>query len=346
MRGVAIAGVLLHHDTTWANGPLWIGGHHGVTLFFVLSGFLITSLLLEEHQATGFISLRYFYARRVARIVPALLLALVGSVIYALVNGMHPDAMLLGVFASLFFVSNWVQGFGARDIAGTFAWSLSIEEQFYLSWPLLMRRWLPNVRRLAILCIILIVAAEALRLLPHPIPAYYMTFTRWDAIAAGCLASIAMHVGWRMPRPHLVAAISLAFLLVLIITADELSYGYSVESAFVYLAVELAAAALIAAVLSAPTAMGILLAWTPLALLGDYSYGLYLWNRLQYELLAHVGSLPVPVALFLTILPVFGMAWLSRRFVEEPARRFVRRWWRERGSGLPRSTRSQDAASA
>src|SRR5918999_5806609 len=69
LRGLAIGGVLLHHAVSWTGGPTWVGGHHGVTLFFVISGFLITSILLAERAKTGNISLRWFYARRTARIV-------------------------------------------------------------------------------------------------------------------------------------------------------------------------------------------------------------------------------------------------------------------------------------
>jgi peptidoglycan/LPS O-acetylase OafA/YrhL len=134
-RGVAILMVLISHVSSAL--PWHIGaslGGHGVALFFVLSGFLITTLFMREREATGRINLRAFYLRRFFRLMPVawLYLATVG-VLAAL---RLADAKPIDFAACLFFFRNFIERHGAI-ITGQF-WSLSIEEQFYLAWPLIL----------------------------------------------------------------------------------------------------------------------------------------------------------------------------------------------------------------
>jgi len=107
LRGLAIGAVLMHHAVSWTGGPEWVGGHHGVTLFFVLSGFLITYLLLTEFGSSGAVSLRWFYARRAARILPALGLALAASLLFSYWDGMSSAQLGIGALLVLFFAINW-----------------------------------------------------------------------------------------------------------------------------------------------------------------------------------------------------------------------------------------------
>ena len=140
IRGVAVIGVLLFH------GEKLTGGYLGVDAFFVLSGFLITSLLLAEHRDHGATSLRTFWARRARRLFPALLLALAGVAIYAwLVADPTELADIRGDgLATLFYIANWREVTAGFDYFAIFrspsplqhTWSLAIEEQFYLVWPL------------------------------------------------------------------------------------------------------------------------------------------------------------------------------------------------------------------
>jgi len=139
LRGAAVAAVLLYHA-----GYL-DGGYLGVDLFFVLSGYLITSLLLAERDATGQIALQAFWIRRFRRLMPALLLMLCGVALYAAILARPID--LPGIrgdgLATLFYVANWHtirQGtsYWAISLAPSplqHTWSLAIEEQFYLAWP-------------------------------------------------------------------------------------------------------------------------------------------------------------------------------------------------------------------
>ena len=142
LRAIAVAAVLIYHFFPW----LLPGGFLGVDIFFVVSGFLITSLLLREHEATGRIRLGAFWRRRARRLLPALVaVLLLGSSAALLVGGDVLVGIGAQIFGSLFFVSNWVfiargADYFARDTPELFrnTWSLSIEEQFYVIMPLLL----------------------------------------------------------------------------------------------------------------------------------------------------------------------------------------------------------------
>ena len=142
MRALAVAAVVVYHaDSSWLPG-----GYLGVEVFFVLSGYLITLLLIEEHASTGRIRLGRFWLRRARRLLPALFVMLAGLAVYMAVTGMPEQGRVRGDFvAGLGYVSNWHQlAVGQGYTAATaFAplrhlWSLAVEEQFYLVWPLVM----------------------------------------------------------------------------------------------------------------------------------------------------------------------------------------------------------------
>ncbi len=161
LRAVAVAGVIAYHlGAPWASG-----GYLGVDLFFVLSGFLITSLLIEEWAANGRVRLAAFWARRARRLLPALFLLLVAlgvfvvalgrlgsaaSIAHIDLSGLRGDAL-----ATLLYVANWHAIFAHQSYFAQYAapspleqtWSLAIEEQFYLVWPLLLVALLAAWRR-------------------------------------------------------------------------------------------------------------------------------------------------------------------------------------------------------
>ena len=156
MRALAVMAVMVYH----AN-PEWLpGGFLGVEVFFVISGYLITMLLIGEHERTGTVSLRHFYLRRARRLLPALFALLIGVTVYTALFRRDDLGQLRGdVLAALGYVSNWYQIWVGQGYtaAGEFAplrhlWSLAVEEQFYLLWPLAMiglihfgRRRLPSM---------------------------------------------------------------------------------------------------------------------------------------------------------------------------------------------------------
>ena len=131
LRGLAVLSVMVFHSGLIAGG--WLG----VDVFFALSGFLITSLLLEEYARTGRINLRYFYMRRALRLLPALvtLVAVLAVVLLATTSREYRIYLVLYVAAVLFYFANWVEPFGI-PLAWGFGhtWSLAIEEQFYVVW--------------------------------------------------------------------------------------------------------------------------------------------------------------------------------------------------------------------
>ena len=213
LRGVAISTVFIHHiqHFLYQGGPMfgWLflpSGSLGVDVFFVLSGFLITTLLLEEHTATHTINLEKFYIRRALRLLPALLVLLTFTVLFArqfLPLNEASWTMNLSIIA-LFYTTNWALAFVAGSDWLGHLWSLAVEEQFYVIWPfalaLLLRSGLRK-RRLVLLLsslIILVCLHRSLLVSPgvNPLRIYFGSDTRADSLLIGCL--VAMLVSWRM----------------------------------------------------------------------------------------------------------------------------------------------------
>src|ERR1700682_626933 len=144
VRGISILLVLLLHFTP----KLMPGGYFGVDIFFVLSGFLITSLLLQEWARKNSISLKDFYIRRALRLGPglAVYLLLVGAYACVFLDKGNARGMYLGIVLTLSYISNWVMAFKPDFLPGLLAitWSLAVEEQFYLVWPLILSLLLTN----------------------------------------------------------------------------------------------------------------------------------------------------------------------------------------------------------
>lgn len=142
-RAVAVLLVMVAHALPFSPNTELLrtfrGANAGVMVFFVLSGFLITSLLIQEWRASGSISLGKFYARRALRLLPALILVLLvfGAIFAAF--GFKGRVPLNAIIATIFYVANWVRAYNLFPLGGlSHCWSLSIEEQFYLCWPLIL----------------------------------------------------------------------------------------------------------------------------------------------------------------------------------------------------------------
>jgi len=141
LRAIAIVLVMLLHAQAMASGawPYFLGGYTGVDIFFVLSGFLITSLLVQEWRDTGRISLRKFYIRRALRLLPALCVLLLVLGVGVKLFGLYLHVTLATLLAALFYVANWALAFDTLDMGALHhTWSLSVEEQFYILWPLML----------------------------------------------------------------------------------------------------------------------------------------------------------------------------------------------------------------
>ncbi len=213
LRGVAVLLVLgfhfLHIDGEGGPAERFLlgatrSGWAGVDLFFVLSGFLITGILLDARGGEGYF--RAFYARRVLRIFPlyyaylAILFLLVPAVLPSLNVKSETQGWLWTYLGNVLFAREG--GFQASPYTGHF-WSLAVEEQFYLFWPLLV--WLVPRRRLAVVCGVIVLGAFALRFAIHrttfnATAAYVLTPARMDALSLGALVAIAAREpGWWAP---------------------------------------------------------------------------------------------------------------------------------------------------
>ncbi|HEV2309915.1 MAG TPA: acyltransferase, partial [Acidimicrobiia bacterium] len=210
LRGAAVAAVVLFHA-----GHL-VGGWLGVDLFFVLSGFLITSLLLEERAARDGVALGAFWARRARRLLPALFLMLAGVGAYALVFAAPNELSQIRAdgLATLGYVANWHQIAHGTSYWDLFrapsplqhAWSLAIEEQFYLVWPLVVvavLAWRRSVRGVLVAALVGAAASFAVMLLLYtpgadPQRVYLGTDARASSILLGAALAAAGAARWRV----------------------------------------------------------------------------------------------------------------------------------------------------
>ena len=297
LRGVAVLGVLVYHG-----GVAWLrGGYLGVDVFFVLSGYLITALLLAEHDRSGRIDLVAFWGRRARRLLPALALLFVAIVVYGrfIADPSSLGALRGDVVATIGYVLNWRLIFTHQSYFAQFAapsplrhaWSLAVEEQFYLVWPFAMMGLLAFVGAVRQRLVALLLGAAAcsaleMALLAHagrdPSRVYYGTDTRAQALLVGAaLAAALAPYGFRPPR-HLDAVMqwsgvaAVAVLGWFFVNARELSIAMYRGGHF---AVAVATAVVIAAAVARPTTIvGRFLSPPALRAIGRISYGLYLWH--------------------------------------------------------------------
>lgn len=290
LRGFAISLVLLWHGRWLSYGF----GFIAVNTFFVLSGFLITTLLIAEWDKSGAISLRHFYARRALRLLPALVAMLLAFTAYVLVSVPARNvAQCFGeVFWALFYFTNWAAIFSwDPGIYLGHTWSLSVEEQFYFVWPLLLLWLLKNQSRTSLLCWISLglVLAVALRFVlfagtniayANPERLVFGSDTRTDSLLAGCFTGVCVSSNlipqgtWFKRTVSALAVVSvpgLWFLGACRTFAPWMVYfGWLLASAF--------AAFLILGLLHPPAYLRWLFENPVAVYLGRISYGLYLWH--------------------------------------------------------------------
>jgi len=336
IRAVAVAVVLLFHA-----GFGWMtGGYVGVSVFFTLSGFLITTLALVEHERRGALDVGAFYARRLRRLLPASLLCL-GAVVVAAAIGLFDGATELrrDVLGALTQVYNWVAIAGGGSYADATAggaartsplehyWSLAIEEQFYWVWPLVLLvvlRGGRRARRLALggLFIGCALIAPLTSIVWGPDAAYWATPARLAEILAGAVAALVLHdrrrIGRRLPQGTALAAP--AGLLVILWAALTWPAGDGPAYDGWLPVFALASVALIVGV-QVDGPLRRLLSRAPFVALGIISYGVYLYHWPIYALLdeARTGLDQVPLfALRVAVTLVVSAA--SYVFVERPVR--------------------------
>ena len=363
IRALAIVLVLVFHGGfTWAGG-----GFFGVDVFFVLSGFLITGLLVSEFRQNAGIGLKRFWGHRVRRLGPALLVMLAGVTLYGwlLAPSDTLGALRSSAVATLLYVNNWHQIAGGQ---GYFAalntpqpllhtWSLSIEEQFYLIWPLVVLgilRWTRSLRPLLVVTVVGAVASAIDMAVVYgngagESRAYYGTDTRAQALLIG--AALAIVLAHPLPRRRrgpvptrslvrrfdlgpaargglvVLGGAGLAGVLVLATTVDSTS-AWIYRGGFTLVA--LATAAVIACVALVPTSpWSRALSLRPVRYVGAISYGLYLYHWPIFVVLDNARTGLTGWALFgVRVACSVAVAAISLHVIEMPIRRGVLGGWR------------------
>jgi peptidoglycan/LPS O-acetylase OafA/YrhL len=301
-------------------------GNLGVRVFFVISGFIITALLLAEQRRTGSVSLTSFYRRRIFRIFPAYYMFLVTVVLLSAFRGgawtkMWPAAVYLSDYVAV----PWNVGH---------TWSLAVEEQFYLLWPSAIV--LLGLRRSYVGCIAILFVAPLFRVLADiglwPTSPRYAFECVADALAVGCLLAILRDRLWEnsVYRKFVSSPISLAPLLMAIlliaIEKDEGAIYFTAGVSTLNLAIAIA----LDRYMRIPGSMiGRALNLAPIVWLGFLSYSLYLWQ----ELFAWA-----PLPMYLKLLFMLGCATISYYGIERPFQR-VRRWLETSRRGSPETAR-------
>lgn len=331
LRAIAVGSVLLYH--LWPNRVT--GGYVGVDVFFVISGFLITSHLLREFTRTGTIRIARFWARRAKRLLPASLTVLLATAIAVVL--VVPEAwwkqFLSEVIASTLYVENWLLAANSVDYLALenaasptqHFWTLSVEEQFYIALPLLLMtvvllagrrttRAVPVIAAVLGAAVLASFAYSVWLTFTTPSVSYFSTLTRaWEFGAGALLAFVTL----RPPR-GLSNVFSFAGLALIAFAC----FAFSAETPFPGSA---AAVPVVGTILvlwagerSAVSRIG---RWWPVAMLGYLSYAVYLWHWPLVALTPYVTGRPLStldkaVILALTLV----LAWLSTRFIEEPVR--------------------------
>jgi peptidoglycan/LPS O-acetylase OafA/YrhL len=339
VRAVAVAAVVLYHAGVAATP----GGFLGVDVFFVLSGFLITSLLLEEQATRGRIDLGRFWLRRAKRLLPAAFLVIVVAALAAAVLAPGDFARTRSdALASLVYANNWHQLLADHSYFAAFErpslllhlWSLAVEEQFYLLWPLALGLVVGRLgrRNAAWITLAAAIASATLMALLHepgadPSRIYFGTDTHASGLLIGALLAFAWPLGRLRTPPRRSAAavldatgfLALAGLLFAIATWTDYDDGVY-RGGLVMIA--LLTAALIAVVVHPATRLGRALGAAPLVWIGKRSYGIYLWHWPVMALTRPGIDVHAPrtaVVLGQIALTV-ALAAASYRYVEQPIR--------------------------
>ncbi|KGN36717.1 acyltransferase family protein [Knoellia subterranea] len=345
LRAVAVLAVLAHH----AGLPV-TGGYVGVDVFFVISGYLITGLLVTELWSTGRIGWGAFVGRRIRRLLPAALLVLVVTAVVSalIVPGLRRREIATDIAGSAGYVVNWVLARRGVDYLASDSqpspvqhyWSLAVEEQFYVVWPVLLMLLAFVVRRLGrgqhsggpsrglVFGVLALPVAASFGWSVHlartsPAEGYFVTTTRAWELGVGALLAVAL-AGRERPAlaPRCSAAWGWAALGVLLVVVLSLPEGLAWPGAWALL-VTLPTAALLWIGWLGPTRGPVaVLGTAPMLWVGALSYSLYLWHwpfvvlgdavAVRFDL-----DFPVVAPLLLTLASVVP-AWLSWRFVETP----------------------------
>jgi peptidoglycan/LPS O-acetylase OafA/YrhL len=345
LRALAVSAVLLYH--LWPGAVP--GGYVGVDVFFVISGFLITAMLHREIQATGRVRVLSFYARRVRRLLPAAFVVLAATLVMLvfLLPRVVWRQNLVDIRAASAYLLNWQLAADRTDyLAGADSpslvqhyWSLAVEEQFYVLWPLLLLVALAlgtrlHVRRRASLVILLGVTTAAsfavavLNTAAEPAFGFFGTQSRAWEFALGGLVAVAPAVRWSPVAGRVAgwAGVALVVSACLLLGGDTPFPGW-------YALLPAAGCSLVLAAGSSAVRGSVadVSSFGPVGWLGDHSYGVYLWHWPPVVVLPWLLHAPLGGGAKVGLLgATLVLAWLTKRYVEDPVRSGVawqlRRW--------------------
>ena len=329
LRALAVAAVILYH----ANVPGFAGGYVGVDVFFVISGYLITLLIMSSGHLEPRMHLKEFYLRRARRILPALFVASLAATAAACFVLLPVDLVRFARYlgATPLFVTNvvaWINGSyfetALNPVALNHYWSIAVEEQFYLVYPallLIVRRHVPRHR----LPVLIAIAAASLALSiwgSHykPVASFYLAGTRvWELLLGAFVAFAARSAVWSSYR---VASELLAIVGLVVIAGAVFLYDSTLEYPGAYALLPcVATAVLIGVGHGRKTVVGRILSWRVLVFTGLISYSLYLWHWPIFSLYRYyfISDIDAPRAVLL-IAVTYLVAWLSWACIETPIR--------------------------
>ncbi|CAN5360563.1 SGNH hydrolase domain-containing protein [soil metagenome] len=323
LRAVAVVSVVTYH--------LWPerlpGGYTGVDIFFVISGFLITGHLHREVRQSGRVHLGRFWARRIRRLVPAASVVLLASLVLMLAVVPHSlwQRTATEIGASALYAQNWVLAANSVDYLGADGtptlvqhfWSLSVEEQFYLVWPVLIVLVLRFRRGITVALGAVFVLSLGYSIVNAGAASYFSTATRaWEFAVGGLLALT-------LPRLPLAGRRAASWLGIGLIVATLVTFGPATPFPSGWALLPVIGAALVIA--GEGTALGGVVSLRPIQFVGRISYSLYLWHWPLIVALPYLTTHPLtwPDAVVVLAASVV-LAALTTRFVEDPVRRSVR----------------------
>lgn len=339
IRGLAIAAVIASHFVPMVIPGGFSGGAYGVLVFFVLSGYLITTLLLREYDSSGRVDIKAFYIRRALRLLPALyvflLIALLMTFLFGTQLNMDRGGAVIGAVMAFFYVFNWAD-FAGLGIPHSISplWTLSVEEQFYVVWPPLLlimlgTPWLKRHLQGAVLgAVVVFTGLSIAAFLLFGVMSYYRTWTWVASLLMGASLAIAQRRTKGQFGNSLASFSPIAWCLLLLVALFPPPLSSIVTYAVTVPLLSLATCAIIARSTTSQNSLSLTVLGTPVLLyLGRRSYGLYLWNLLALETLEHF--ITTPALLMVCALAVtLAVAEASYRWIEMPALRLKHRFER------------------
>ncbi|EHP0490744.1 acetyltransferase [Staphylococcus pseudintermedius] len=340
VRAVAVIAIIIYHLN-----PQWLsGGFLGVDTFFVISGYLITSLLLTEYHNTGKIELMSFWLRRVKRLIPAVLFLVMGVIVLSLIfMPTEIQKVRADSIAAIFYVSNWWYIMQNVDYFEQFAvqplkhlWSLAIEEQFYLVFPIVLLSLLSFIRRLKsiriIFLILLVISMIAMMVLYIPnenvARVYFGTDTRIQTLLMGVLLALVwppfqLKAKVNRQMRTMIDTAGVVGLAILFICFKFVSETNSILYYGGFFLISTVTLLVIASSVHPSGYFAKFLGNKVFTFIGSRSYSLYLWHYPIIVLIHHQfvqGQIP-PLVYVVEILLMVLMAEFSYKFIEQPFRK-------------------------